>query len=585
MYNNFFGFKERPFQLVPNPGYLFLSRSHEEAMAHLNYAISHGDGFVEITGEVGTGKTTLCRAFLEDLDQDSEVAYIFNPRLNSLELLRAINDEFGISSAADNAKDLIDILNTFLMEKKSQKKNAILIIDEAQNLSEDVLEQLRLLSNLETNTSKLLQIILVGQPELRDILDSYKLRQLRQRITLSWYLTPLNRKETREYIRHRVNIASKKAGDIFTESAYRLIYKYSQGIPRLINIACDRALLTAYGLNQPKVTAGIAGSAIQELKAGGERSYPLFMGKPALIGTAAMLFLVLIAAAFFKIPPVSYLFHAKTTPAAKSKTEVPARVQEKALKPTSLPDTVKPGTTVKTNMAGTFETFLGKLTTRVSRQNAAKAAMSLWNTGTPPTFNRFLDNIDDDAAFFRLAAIQNNFHVLAVTGDLELVKTLNLPAVLAFLPPGASTPRFLTLTGLSESEMLLTGGDKGESIRVKPEEVKPYWSGDVYIIWKDFLNCTGDIPLDAPKESVFTLKMLLRDIGYNHITLDQEYDETTMETIKEIQQTSGIEVDGIVGARTKIVIYNRKKELNIPHILSLKNAAEDKIQASRSTEN
>jgi general secretion pathway protein A len=578
VYNNFFGFKERPFQLVPNPGYLFLSRSHEEAMAHLNYALSHGDGFVEITGEVGTGKTTLCRAFLEDLDKDSEVAYIFNPRLNSLELLRAINDEFGISSDADNTKDLIDTLNTFLMEKKSKKKNAILLIDEAQNLSEDVLEQLRLLSNLETNTSKLLQIILVGQPELRDMLDSYKLRQLRQRITLSWYLTPLNRKETREYIRHRVNIASKKAGDIFTESAYRLIYKYSRGIPRLINIACDRALLTAYGLNQSKVTGSIAGSALKELRTGGENTPGSFLNRPALIGAVVLFLLVLSAAVLFKIPPISYLFHSKTTaPAADTKNTVNNPSQK---------ETGKPGPAANTpNTPRTFEDFLGTLTGRSSRLSAAKTAMSLWNTERTPAFSRFLNNIDDDAGFFHLAAVQNNFHALAIDGELDLVKKLNLPAVLGFMPPGASTPRYLTLTQMTENEIILKGGENGKSISVKPEKMKSYWTGAVYIIWKDFYNCRGDIPLDAPKESVFTLKMLLRDIGYNDIALDHQYDESTMEAVREIQESHGIEVDGIVGARTKIVIYNKKKELKIPHIFSLNDAGGDKTEGARSTEN
>ncbi|MBN1107069.1 MAG: AAA family ATPase, partial [Deltaproteobacteria bacterium] len=181
MYKNFFGFKERPFQLVPNPAYLFLSRSHEEAMAHLTYALSQGDGFVEMTGEVGTGKTTLCRAFLENLDQNTDAAYIFNPKLDSLQLLKAINDEFGISSEGDNIKDLIDRLNAFLLRRKAEGKKVILVIDEAQNLSADVLEQLRLLSNLETTTSKLLQIVLVGQPELGEMLDSQELRQLGQR--------------------------------------------------------------------------------------------------------------------------------------------------------------------------------------------------------------------------------------------------------------------------------------------------------------------------------------------------------------------------------------------------------------------
>jgi len=167
MYNTFFGFKEKPFQLVPNPAYLFLSKSHEEALAHLSYAVSQGDGFVEITGEVGTGKTTLCRVFLENLDRNIEAAYIFNPLPDAVQLLKTINEEFGIPAASDNRKELIDILNTFLMKKKAEGRRIILLVDESQNLSKEVLEQLRMLSNLETTTSKLLQIILVGQPDAR----------------------------------------------------------------------------------------------------------------------------------------------------------------------------------------------------------------------------------------------------------------------------------------------------------------------------------------------------------------------------------------------------------------------------------
>ena len=258
MYTSFFGLKERPFKLVPDPAYLFLSRSHEEALAHLSYAISQGDGFVEITGEVGTGKTTLCRVFLANLDQDTEAAYIFNPILNSIQLLKSINDEFGINSEADNTKELIDILNAFLMEKKSQGKKVILLIDEAQNLSREVLEQLRLLSNLETDIYKLIQIILVGQPELGEMLDSYELRQLGQRITLSCHLFPLTYKETKGYIQHRINIATQKTGIRFSRAAFRFIYRYSGGIPRLINITCDRALLTAFGVGRHKITGNIA---------------------------------------------------------------------------------------------------------------------------------------------------------------------------------------------------------------------------------------------------------------------------------------------------------------------------------------
>ncbi|AOY58021.1 ExeA family protein [Desulfococcus multivorans] len=269
MYEKFFGFKERPFQLVPNPAYLFLSQSHEDVLAHLTYAVSQGDGFVEITGEVGTGKTTLCRAFLGSLEEGAEVAYIFNPMLNAVQLLKTINEEFGIDSAADSAKDLIDGLNRFLIEKKRQAKPVLLLIDEAQNLNTGVLEQLRLLSNLETDTSKLLQIILVGQPELRDVLDSYELRQLRQRITLSCHLKPLTLKETGDYVRHRVQIAAQKPGVKFSRNALKAIYRYSRGIPRLVNIVADRALLTAYGLGRRNITGRITAAAIQEISSRG----------------------------------------------------------------------------------------------------------------------------------------------------------------------------------------------------------------------------------------------------------------------------------------------------------------------------
>ncbi|MBU0991040.1 MAG: AAA family ATPase [Proteobacteria bacterium] len=266
MYHKYFGLRERPFQLVPNPNYLYLSKYHEEALAHLKYAISHGEGFAEITGEVGTGKTTLCRVFLESLNKNTEVAYIFNPNLSSVELIKAINDEFEIDSRADNTKELIDHLNQFLLKKKEKKKNIVLLIDEAQNLSKDVLEQLRILSNLETSTQKLLQIILVGQPELDIIINSHEMRQLAQRITIRCHLFPLDLKETRDYILHRIHVASQKPQVTLSNSAFRKIYRYSGGIPRLINILCDRAFLAAYVEKKNAITGKIVQKAIIELE-------------------------------------------------------------------------------------------------------------------------------------------------------------------------------------------------------------------------------------------------------------------------------------------------------------------------------
>ncbi|MGD9181888.1 MAG: AAA family ATPase, partial [Desulfobacterales bacterium] len=299
MYNKFFGFKEKPFKLVPNPAYFYLSKSHEEALAHLNYAISQGDGFVEITGEVGTGKTTLCRAFLESLDGIVEAAYIFNPKLGPKQLLRTINEEFGIKSEGDDTKNLIDTLNAFLMQKRASGKKVILLIDEAQNLNRNVLEQLRLLSNLETNRDKLLQIILVGQPELSAILNSYDLRQLGQRITLSYQLGPLTFNESKEYIQYRIGIAAKKTAIKFDRSAYRQIYKYSKGIPRLINIVCDRALLTAFVLNQVKITASITKTSIKELSSRGRAKTYRLSNSTWVLMSLSFLSILFLGAVFY----------------------------------------------------------------------------------------------------------------------------------------------------------------------------------------------------------------------------------------------------------------------------------------------
>lgn len=587
MYKHFFGLKERPFQLVPNPAYLFLSKSHEEAMAHLTYAISQGDGFVEITGEVGTGKTTLCRAFLENLDRDMEAAYIFNPKLDSIQLLKAINDEFGIGSEADNTKDLIDILNAFLMEKKAEGRKVVLLIDEAQNLSKEVLEQVRLLSNLETSTSKLLQIILVGQPELSDMLDSYELRQLGQRISLSCYINPLTYKETRDYIRHRIQIASQRHGIKFAWNAFRAVYKYSGGIPRLINIACDRALLTAFGLNQRKITGSIARAAIRELAGRGEvKRYSLQVWSR----TALWLFLLCLSLAFviFYRPgilningirhgvPIRYPIpnindkadkHSVKDPRPsgppKGDVEIPKIAEsEKKRIEEIMEGTGAPKPVFKS--IHNLGIYLGNLKTRTSRNAALKVAMELWGTGGG--INPYLEDMDDDEAFFHLAAKQNGLMIHRVKDDLDLVQKLNLPAILEFYLPGGLSPRYLTLIKMGNGKIMLKGEGQDRTIETEPEELRSYWTGMAYIPWKNFLNYTGVIPLNAPRDSIITLKMLMQGVGFEEIEITPFYDETTREAVEQIQERHGLKVDGIVGPLTKIVLYNEKKSLKIPHI-------------------
>lgn len=267
MYCEFFGFKEKPFTITPNPRFIFLSKTHKEVFAHLLYGVRSHCGFIEITGEVGTGKTTALRTLLNQLESDSyRLALIFNPSLSALELLRSINAEFGIESTAASAADLLSALNSFLLRENTAGRTVVLVIDEAQNLQPAVLEQIRMLSNLETETDKLIQIILVGQPELGVILGRAELRQLSQRITVRYHLRPMDFDDTRAYILHRLEVAGSRGGVVFTPRAARKIYRDSSGYPRLINILCDRSLLVAYTENSHEINLSMVNTAIQELK-------------------------------------------------------------------------------------------------------------------------------------------------------------------------------------------------------------------------------------------------------------------------------------------------------------------------------
>jgi len=267
MYLDYFGFTQAPFSITPDPGFLFLSHDHKEAFAHLLYGVGDTGGFVQLTGEVGTGKTTLCRYLLENTPEEVDVALILNPRQSALELVASICDELGIDYPrnTESIKTLIDRLNHHLLERHSQGRRTVLVIDEAQNLSAEVLEQVRLLTNLETTRHKLLQILLIGQPELQAIMEHPELRQLDQRITARYHLTPLSATETETYIAHRLAVAGCRK-KLFTRAALHQIYKSSQGVPRLINIVCDRALLGAYARQADHITPALVREAEREIK-------------------------------------------------------------------------------------------------------------------------------------------------------------------------------------------------------------------------------------------------------------------------------------------------------------------------------
>src|SRR5262245_5695908 len=268
MYERFFGLVDAPFRLTPDPRYLFLSPKHAEALAHLRLGLTESSGFVCITGDIGTGKTTLLRAFLAELGPEVATAYIFNPAVSSLELLRRVNKELGLPATSTSQSELVDALHAHLLAQRKRGGLSVVIVDEAQSFSAELLEQLRLLSNLETTTEKLLRVILVGQPQLRDLLLDPGLAQLNQRITLRWHMGPLSYDETVAYIRHRLAVArAGKPPRIFTQPALRLLHRLSGGVPRLINMIGHRALLAAFVVRRRRVTTRSIVRAYREIGA------------------------------------------------------------------------------------------------------------------------------------------------------------------------------------------------------------------------------------------------------------------------------------------------------------------------------
>jgi general secretion pathway protein A len=595
MYTRFFGFKERPFKLVPNPAYLYLSKGHEEALAHLQCAVVHEDGFVAITGEVGTGKTTLCRSFLENLGKEVEAAYIFNPRLDAVGLLKAINEEFGIEHTADAIKPLIDTLNQYLMAQHAQGKKVLLIIDEAQNLGRDVLEQLRLLSNLETTLHKLLQIVLVGQPELGELLDSHALRQLRQRITLYARLTPFTFKETREYIEHRIRIASGRSAVRFTRAACRRIHRFAGGTPRLINIACDRALLCAFGVESRKVTRRIVGEALDEL------GYPRRQPKAfpvaiwAVLGSAVICVLTVVALSprlpvFSAFSPVDSVRQeaapekiAADVRAGQSETGKQSVAQEPEKiaaagpvlpavpPPQPLVEETTPAIDDVPSMMGwsEFTTNMSRQTDATSlRQAAAYILLTRWLK--EDSIKAVAEPALDDETYFRLAAGRNQLEVLTLKNDLAVIERLNLPAILELdVPDGERDQKvagFAVLEKITDGAAFLAGGTAAAVYRVPVADLRAGFYGNAFVFWKNFWNLQGTISASAPPQTVLLLKMYLKELGFPEIDPAPVYDARTRSIISRLQARHGLSDDGLVGSQTKIVLYNDNKSLELPFL-------------------
>lgn len=402
---------------------------------------------------------------------------------------------------------------------------------------------MRLLSNLETTTSKLIQIILVGQPELRDILDSHELRQLSQRITLSCHITPLNFKETREYIQHRIRIASQKSGIKFSSSAFKSIYKYSGGIPRLTNIACDRAILTAYGLNQHKITGSITRASVRELRLRKDgKTTSRFEKKDILAVSGICLFLILIFFYINGIPNITKILQKSDNNipepkplniivSSEEKPEITEPELEKIPYEEKQPFVTEEQKDNPSLESMSLNNYLTTQDISSSRHQALKTAINLWQTDI--AVMEYLTSIEDTQTFFSVAAGQNTMSILYTNEGLDLIRKLDLPAIIE-LTFQEIEPVYLTIGSLNDNEIILITDQY--QINTTYEDIKPYWSGTAYIPWKNFSGLTGIIPRNSDDDNIIKLKILLQDIGFKNIKISPDYDNETQAAIEAIQK-------------------------------------------------
>jgi general secretion pathway protein A len=430
VYSSWFGFREKPFNLTPDPKYLYLSHKHAEAFAHLEFGHKERGGFVVVSGEVGTGKTTLARYFLAKLGPDTHTAFVLYPALSAEELLRAVLDDLHVTPAGDSKKSLVDALHRFLLETRAAGHNVVLIIDEAQDLSPEVLEQVRLISNLETDTEKLIQIVLMGQSELRDLLRRHELRQLAQRVTARYHLTGLTFEETQAYIRHRLLIADGEGKVGFDHDALVAVHRLSEGIPRLVNLICDRALLAGYVHNSRRITKPMVRQAAKEVRDEQPRG-PLRV-RHGLVAAALTLVLAVLA---FGLAP--------------RRAQAPAAVPAPTLPPAA-PTAPSP--------SGQLDTLVRELPREASFDSAAARVQSLWGRTT-------------------LARV-------ALRTRLEQLRSFGLPAALELAHPARRDTCFATLLGLRERSAVVALGDEG-ALEVPLSQLDGLWTQDAVVWWPD----------------------------------------------------------------------------------------------------
>jgi general secretion pathway protein A len=522
MYLSFFGIAEKPFAITPDPRYLYLGRHHADALAHLVYGINDAGGFIQLTGEVGTGKTTTIRSLLARAPKNAEIALVINPRLSSLDFLRTICEELGVGvsdGALESAKELVDQLNRYLLRAHAAGRRVVLIVDEAQNLSVEVLEQVRLLTNLETESQKLLQIILIGQPELRELLGRNDLRQLAQRVTARFHLQPLAREETIAYVRHRLRIAGATS-EIFTGSALREVHRLSGGVPRVINIICDRALLGAYTEDHHHITSSLVRRAASEIF--GERIAPGWL--TPLIAAVCLLAAVVVGGLLWRQAPN---VHASASAAKSTVQTTPSPAPVAAPRPTPPP-----------TLAQLFATA-GDST---SADTAFAGLFKLWN------------------AQYRLGptdpcsqAETLGLYCVTLHSSLAQLREFGRPAVL-MLGDGGVPSHQVVLTGIGADAVTLQMGTR--TVRVAIADLSTYWFGDCVLLWRPATPPVSELRPGMRGPAVRSLRTQLLQASGTAVSGVQSsaFDADLTQLVEAFQREHHLTVDGIAGMETQLIL-------------------------------
>lgn len=551
MYTQFFGLREKPFSITPDPRYLYMSQRHADALAHLIYGISQSGGFIQLTGEVGTGKTTLVRSLFEQLPDEADVALILNPELTTRDFLTAISEELGAAPPADKSmKALVDELNTYLLEAHARGRRTVLIVDEAQNLGTDVLEQVRLLTNLETPKQKLLQIILIGQPELREVLSRDDMRQLAQRVTGRYHLEPLSQEDTAKYLEHRMKVAGA-TGTIFQPAAIREIYRRSKGVPRLINVISDRALLAAYTQETRKVDKPLVRRAAEEVY--GDRLVPYWQWRVA--GVTAVAGIALLALGVWRTlgpsAPQTAPSAIAAVPTQLTALAEPARIaaipEEAPVElPVEMPADIPPERAAEALIAEPPSTSLADLFADPSLQkdtdSAFQTLFALWGA----------EYRAGSGAACQQAEEQNLrcwFH----KGSISHVRRLNRPGIFSLTDDDGSQYQIVVSSLQADTATLAVGN---QTYDVALNELSRYWYGDQLMLWSPNTTVGDDLAPGSAGPSVRWLRDSLARIQGDHgePVISEFYDADLEQRVREYQRQRRLTVDGIVGAQTQIAI-------------------------------